>query len=259
MKTLMIIFLLIGVIAADLKPVKQFTVKSEIILSDAIGNIYSVNGNSITLFNNNGQKLFSYSNPFLGDIAFADVTDPMRILLFFKDFNQVVFLSNKLTGIGSPIELDNAGYNQISICCTSHSGGFWLFNSQALQLIHLKGNLEADYKGTILQSVFKENENMPVCLVEENNEIYMSVPKTGLLVFDKFGTYKRAISINDINYFQVVGGKIIYLSENNLISYSINNNNDTLKLPSDLNIISASINKNRLAATNGNEIFIFEL
>ena len=259
MKFFSIILLFVIFNSTELKPVKQFTASTENVFTDALGNIYSINGNNIVSYNLEGQKLFSYSNSFLGNISLIDVTDPMRILLYYKEFNKIVFLSNKLSEIGSPIELDNAGFEQVSVCCSSNSGGVWIFDSQSLQLKHLNSNLEADRKGTIIQSVFNKSENIAFRLIEENDQIYMSVPKTGLLVFDKFGVYKKLIPIIDINYFQVIGDKIIYLSKNKLCSYSIIDNIEIQSLPMNLEIKSVSVYKNILVASSKDEIFIYNL
>lgn len=259
MKILSILFLFALLNSAELKPIKQFSVKAEIVLTDAIGNIYTVNGNNLSLYNKEGQKLFSYSNSFLGKITVVDVTDPMRILLYFKDFNKVVFLSNKLNEIGSPIELDNIGFSQVSVCGTSNSGGFWIFDSQIFQLVHLNNNLEVDKKGTIIQSIFNKSENIAVKLIEENDHLYISVPKTGILIFDKFGIFKKLIPINEIDYFQIIGDKIIYLSNNNLCSYSLTENTEMQKINLNISIKSVSIYKNILFALNEEEILIYNL
>lgn len=259
MKFLSIILLFVIFNSTDLVPIKKFSANADIVLTDAIGNIYLVNQNNLALYNNEGQKLFSYSNSFLGNISLVDVSDPMRILLYFKDFNKVVFLSNKLTEIVSPIELDNTEYNQVSVCCTSNSGGFWIFDSQKFQLIRLNNNLEADRKGTIIQSIFNKSENIAAKLIEESDQIYMSVPKTGILVFDKFGVYKKTIPITGLKNFQIIGDKIIYLSENKLCSYSLIDNSEIQSIQLDLKIKSVSVYKNLLIASGENEIFIYNL
>jgi len=259
MKSIFIISFLLIFLQTDLQPSKRFPVSSDFVLNDAIGNIYSVKGNNITSYNSEGQKLFSYENPFMGDITYADVKDPMRILLFFKDFNKVVFLSNKLSELGSPIELDKAGYSGVSICCTSNLGGFWLFDSQALQLVHLNANLEPAHKGTVLQDIFKNSQELPLRLIEDNDMIYMSLPKTGLLVFDKFGAYQKTLPIVNIGRFQVIGDKIIQFYNNQLYSYNKELNPDSISLPEKLKIVSASIYKNQIVASNKEEIFIFNL
>ncbi|MBI5542083.1 MAG: hypothetical protein HY951_18650 [Bacteroidia bacterium] len=259
MKVLLLILLFVILNSTELNPFMQVSANADIVLNDALGNIYTVKENNLILYSSEGKKLYSYSNSFLGNISMVDVTDPMRILLFFKEFNKVIFLSNKLSEIGSPIELDNSGYSQVNICCTSNSGGFWIFDSQMLQLIHLNGNLEADRKGTIIQSVFNKSENIPVKLLENNDIIYMSVPKTGLLLFDKFGVYKKLIPITEINYFQIIGDNIIYLSENKLCSYSLIKNELIQEINLDLKIKSVSVFKDKMIALNDNEILFFNI
>ena len=243
----------------DIEPTKRFSIKSDYVLSDALGTIYAIKGNSISSYNAEGQKIFSYSNPFLGDISFVDVKNPMRILLFYKDFNQIIFLSNKLSEIGSPVVLDNTGHNQVSICCSSNQNGFWIFDNQTLQLIHLNENLEPIHKGTILQEIFKNTDETPLCLIEENDQLYMSLKDLGILVFDKFGSYIKTIPIKKATRFQVKGNKLIYFSGNKLFSFTNSLESDSLSLPEKLNLSSVSLNKDQLFGSNNEEIFLFNL
>lgn len=257
MKTLMIIILLF-ITTSDLKLIKNFKANSEMVLTDAIGNIYAVNGNNVTTYNFEGLKIFSYSNSFLGSIYSVDVLDPMRVLIYYKEFNKVIFLSNKLSEISSAIELDNLGFSQVSACCNSNLGGFWIFNAQQMQLVHLNSNLESDRKGTNIQSILQTND-LPAYMLEQNDEIFVSAPKSGILIFDKFGTYKKTVPVFKQKCFQVVADKFIYFNSNKIFSYSTTNNTDSLSIPENLKINSASIYKNKVVVSNSNEIYVYEL
>jgi len=127
-----------------------------------------------------------------------------------------------------------------------------------MQLVHLNSNLESDRKGTNIQSVLQNND-LPVYMLEQNDEIFVSAPKSGVLIFDKFGTYKKTIPLYQLNKFQVVGDKFIYLNNNKIFSYSTINNADSLSIPENLKIKSASIYKNKIVVSNSNEIYVYEL
>lgn len=255
---ILISFILLFISLTDLKLIKQFTAKSAIVKTDAVGNIYTINGNNVTMYDFEGQKQYSYSNSFFGNITSIDVSDPMRILVFYKEFNKIVFLSNKLSEIGSAIELDNLWYSQVSACCHSNLGGFWIFNSQQMQLVHLNSNLESDRKGTTIQSLLQSND-LPVCLLEQNDNIYLSAQKSGILVFDKFGTYLKTYPLIQLQQFQVIGDKFIYLTNNKIFSYSSNDIIDSITLPTEINATSASIYKNKIVVAVSNGINIYDL
>ena len=87
----------------------------------------------------------------------------------------------------------------------------------------------------------------------------MSLPKTGLLVFDKFGAYQKTLPIVNIGRFQVIGDKIIQYYNHQLYSYNKELYPDSISLPENLKIVSASIYKNQIVASNKEEIFIFNL
>lgn len=237
---------------------KQFAVKSEFIKTDALGNIYIVNGTTVSIYNLDGKKSFSYSNSLLGNINSVDVIDPMRILVFYKDFNKIVFLSNKLSEISSAIELDNLGYSQVSACCNSNLGGFWIFDSQQMQLVHINSNLVTDRKGTNIQSFLQSND-FPVNMLEQNDELFVSAPNTGILVFDKFGTYKKTVPIFQIKNFQVIANKLIYFNDNKVFSYSNLKEIDSLSLPQNIKFTSSSMYKNKVILSSQNEVFVYEI
>ena len=126
----------------DYELIKTVNIEGNIFKTDQLENIYVGNNQNIVKFNNLGTKLFTYNNNYLGAITYFDISDPLRTLVFYKDFNQVLYLDNTLSAIGSPILLDNLGYNQIELACSSNTGGFWIFNSQTNQLILIDKNLQ---------------------------------------------------------------------------------------------------------------------
>ena len=59
---------------------------------DQFGNIYIVNNNTMVKYSNDFTNKTNYTNNFLGKISLIDVNDPLRVLIFYRDFNQIIFL-----------------------------------------------------------------------------------------------------------------------------------------------------------------------
>lgn len=64
---------------------------------DNLGANYFVKDN--TFFREKDEKITQYNNISFGRIEKADIINPMNIVLFYKDFNAVVFLDNQLNEI----------------------------------------------------------------------------------------------------------------------------------------------------------------
>ena len=99
---------------------------------DAFESIYFLKSN--TLFKKNKQGIQNYSDLDKGDINKVSVFNALKLALFYRDFNSVTLLDNRLA------DLINIDFNLLSPLRTlSHiSYGndttFWLFDSNSLEL-----------------------------------------------------------------------------------------------------------------------------
>lgn len=99
---------------------------------DAFESIYFLKSN--TLFKKNNQGIQNYSDLDKGDINKVSVFNALKLALFYRDFNSVTLLDNRLA------DLINIDFNLLSPLRTlSHiSYGndttFWLFDSNSLEL-----------------------------------------------------------------------------------------------------------------------------
>ena len=174
--------------------------------------IYTVKNNIITQFDKNGKQKFQYSNYRHGNVYSLDCSDPMRILAFYKEFNQVVFLDNTLSEISDFLNLDDIYVNETHAVCTSSTGGFWLFNSNQYKLQKYSKSLDLVQEGTNMEGVIDRNLN-PDFLDEQGNNIYLGFKDKGVYVFDIFGTYKKFIPLTYTNSIQVINQEIYYYKD----------------------------------------------
>ena len=52
----------------------------------------------------------------------------------------------------------------------------------------------------------------PNFMLERDNSLYLNDPETGILIFDKYGTYSKTIPVKGLTSFQVFDRKIIYIT-----------------------------------------------
>jgi hypothetical protein len=207
-----LLFFLCSFIGAGYFLVKSNLVKAQFMTTDKLGNCYTVlENNEVDKYNSTGVQEFNFSNKNLGKLKWVDATNPLKLLLFYPDFNQVVMLDNKLS-LRSQFSLRDLDILQPLLICTSVNEGIWVYDQEDFQLKRLDTDLKViQESGNIVQVTGVTLQ--PVQLVEANGYLYLNNPKTGVLVFDLFGTYYKTIPIKNITAFQILGDELFYFKE----------------------------------------------
>lgn len=105
---------------------------SQYVSIDNFDQEYFIIDNEFTLKARYGE--LSYSNVQLGELSSVNVLNPLKINLFYQDFNTAVILDNRLA------EITKVNFNQlqpqriISHISTAHNNNIWLFNENTRQL-----------------------------------------------------------------------------------------------------------------------------
>lgn len=199
---------------------KKLNLNIESIEIDNLQNIYTLKNTTVSKYDKKGNFLSEYSNSQYGNITSCDISDPMRILLFYEEYNQVIFLDNELAEISSPIMLDDLNQGQVKLACSSEQSGFWIYSQQNQELLHYNTDLHLINKSQRLSSVIVENIE-PNFLIEKNNKLYLNIPGYGIMLFNIYGNYMKTIPIKELDDFQVKNQKIIFNTENCLVQFNI--------------------------------------
>lgn len=245
------------------KPNFQFicekNINASFFTTDHLNNFYVVDKNELIMFNRNCKKEKSYSTASSFAIDVVDVSDPFKILIFNKDFNQLIFLNNQLAGITDPIALDNYGYYSVSAVCSSAKGGFWIFNQTNLQLVYFNTDYKEQKKSAHLNSFFEDNINTSdILLLEKNDYIYLGIPEVGILLFDLYGSYIKTLPVKFGSEFQVVNQDIVYYKSGQLFFYDTQRfEQKSFALPVD-NVLNARIENQLLYIQQKDTLLIYQ-
>lgn len=184
-------------------------------ITDNLQNAYIYLGNSLKKYDIHGKLLNQYDDRSYGSISYVDVNDPMKIMVFYKDFPEIVFLDNTLSVNGNPINPADMGFPLTTLACVSHDNGAWIYEAQGLQLVRFDLNLNITQKtGNLVQAL-----GMPLnpnYLMEYNSYVYMNDTAEGILVFDQYGTYYKTIPIKGLSTFEVRGDNLLYNKGNKI-------------------------------------------
>jgi len=174
-----------------------------------LGYIYTVHGDNLNKYFPNGKMQYNYNNKSFGAITHIDVSNPLRISVYYQDQASVVFLDNTLSPHIESITLTELGYDQTSLVCTSSNNGIWIYDQNFFELIWLDQNIDEQRKTGNLNQVIGYEIN-PNFLVEQHQKVYLNDPDHGIFVFDVFGGYIKTIPLKNLTEFQVTDRKIYY-------------------------------------------------
>ncbi|MFO7923980.1 MAG: hypothetical protein R6U58_09840 [Bacteroidales bacterium] len=225
--------------------------------TDHIENVYFVDGHKIIKMETGTGNIFEYGSFSAGHISSADVSNPFQILIFYRDFNRVVILDNKLSRMRSEIILSDLGIEQASLLCSSGKGGFWVFSDLDNRLVFFDQQLRDSHRSMIISSITGPHDK-PLYMTEAQNQLFLYIPRKGILVFDRFGAYLKTVPYSGPESFQVTGEKIVFFHRGELLSMDIANNSITsLDLPGGIKIDNARVEPKRLYILSGNRIMLF--
>ncbi len=186
--------------------------KGKAFTTDQTGSYYEIYLNQIIKIGKNGQRQFSYSNNILGEISSVDVSNPMKILVFFRDFSKIVILDNTLSEQGGALDLNEVSLEETSLVCTSYNNGIWYYNPLKFQLTRVEHSTKNFNISANISNILNKNIQ-PNFLVEFNNKVYLNDPVNGVLVFDIYGTYLKTIPIFGLMTFQVKEKFLLYVNQ----------------------------------------------
>lgn len=196
---------------------------------DALGNIYITKDTELLKYLKNGNFFARYSNLKLGNITHVDVTNPLKIVVYYRDFQEVIFLDNQLSLNSTPVLLEEIGYEQTELVCAGANNSFWIYNKQNNELLRFNENSKKINATGNLKQVLKSNLN-PNFMIEQNSNLFLNCPENGIYVFDMFGAFSKLIPIKNLKEFQTNETNIYYQKDSVFCSYNFKLFEDVCKL-----------------------------
>lgn len=203
-----------------------FSIKGsfDIIDLDNIDNIYAVKTSELQLYNSNGEFLKRYSNKINGIISSIDVTNPLRILVFFKEINTLVFLDHQLSPLSDPIDIYEATNIDASMIGISTGGSFWAFSNEKQCLMLFNSKFEKIQESQNLRD-WIEGQSIEF-IREHNQKVYLGL-NNKVLVFDTFGLYLTTLHFNGAQFLKMIAGQISYVKGKSIWLYNPTLKNET--------------------------------
>src|SRR5882724_3734982 len=172
---------------------------------DNLDNIYLLNSrNQLKKLNANGDSIAIFNDvKKFGQAALVDASNPLKVLLYYKDFSTIVVL-DRFLNIRNSIDLRKQNIFQVKAIGQSYDNKIWIYDEleNKLKKIDEDGKLlleTPDFRLLLGQAP------SPQKIFDEDKFVYIYDSLQGIFVFDYFGTFKNNIMISRWNNFKVAG------------------------------------------------------
>lgn len=197
-------------------------------------------------------KKLSYSNLELGDITTANTFNPLKINLFYSNFNTAIILDNRLAEMYK-IDFNNLEhYKSISHITTGAGNTLWVFNdnTQQLELFDYKQNKTIHKTPPITTNVKALASNYNYCWLLTEKALYC---------YNYFGSLLYKWKQDNFNHIALANDQCIVKKENNLVIVSKNKETFTPILIKNIAIKQFFVTNQTLYIYDDDYIYKFKL
>jgi hypothetical protein len=244
--------------ANDYTLVYSQPIKGTVLTSDKFGAAYVITSKKeLYKFSPTANTFVTYSLIKYGQPTHIDASNPLKVMLFFNDYDIIVFLDNTLSE-KTVVRLQNLGLQQVEVVCLALDNNIWMYDELIFKLRKVDENLnvirESDDLSLLFNAMIK-----PTFLLEADNRLFVNVPNMGVHVFDVFGAFSQTIPLNDLDDFQVFKQQLVYFKEGKLYSYNLQTF-DTRQIPLPEvsgTILDVHIQSERLVVLTDTELLVY--
>ncbi len=173
---------------------------------DQLGNIYLINTqnqlkklsaqlDSIAVFNDIKR---------LGNIDKIDVSNPLKTLVYYKQFGHIVLLDRFLNPRNT-INLRQRSLPLINAIAQSYDNQIWLFDEWNFSIKKMNDAGEITEESPDLRQALSY-EASPENMIDADGLLYTYHPKTGWKIFDYYGALKQSVAVFHWQYTSIVNG-----------------------------------------------------
>jgi hypothetical protein len=175
---------------------------------DHLGNIFIIyqngqlkkltpSGDSLAVFNDVRRygKLFS-----------IDVTNPLKILLYYKDFSTIVIL-DRLLNSRATIDLRRLKLYQVKTITQAYDNNIWVFDEFESKLKRISDDGRLLDQFTDFRLLFDSTPS-PQYIIDQNKQLYLYDSLKGVFIFDYYGGFKNRIPLTGWTDFYVIKNSI---------------------------------------------------
>ena len=176
---------------------------------DGLGNEYFVKNN--VFIKQSETETWEYKNVALGKISAVDIINPLKIVLFYEDFNTVILLDNQLNEIQklNLFDIDNTIFaSKIGMASQNQ---FWIYNAltQQIMLFDYLKNTSKNIGNPIQENIkFTQSDFNHFYWIDEVNNWYS---------IDIFGKVTLLANIPPFENLQIIDAQTLLFVKDNVL------------------------------------------
>lgn len=187
---------------------------------DNLDNLFVITSNGrIVEYNSAGDSVAVYNQAAnFGTLYSVDFTNPLKKLLFYKDFATIVVLDRYLAQ-RTTIDLKKFNILQPLAIGLAYDNNIWVFDGydSKLKRINEQGSILLETPD--FRTLFSLSPD-PQKIISDNNLVYVADPVNGIFVFDNYGSFKKKIAVTNWQSLQVVNNHIVTTNRELVMVYN---------------------------------------
>jgi hypothetical protein len=205
----------------------QADFKFERTIKGDIQDFYVDNLNYIYLLSNDGQlKKLNPSGDSMavfnnvrkyGKLHSVDVSNPLKILLYYKDFNTIVVL-DRFLNIRTSIDLRKESLFQVKSIGQAYDNNIWIYDEQESKIKKVGDDGKIIDQFTDFRLLF-DTVPSPQYIIDQDRQLYLYDPATGVFIFDYYGALKRQLPFKQWKDFAVINRSLFGRDDDFLYRY----------------------------------------
>jgi len=188
---------------------------------DNTGNIYLLSkDNQLKKLDANGDSIAVYNavNTY-GDVYFIDVSNPLKVLLYYKDFTTIVEVDRLLRTLNT-IDLRNLGIFQVKAVGLSYDNNVWIYDELDARLKRIGDDGTLLDQTTDFRQLFDSVPD-PSVIMDQSGLVYLYDTAKGVYAFDHYGSLKSKVSLLGWKDFDVIDKSLIGRKGNFFYKYQL--------------------------------------
>ena len=189
--------------------------------ADNLGNIYVLTGKGLLKkYGSNGDSLSVFNEVRrYGNVYAVDVTNPLKVILYYRDFSTVVMLDRFLNRINA-VDLRKAGIFQAKALAASYDNNLWVFDEQSAKLKKIGDDGRLIMETTDLRQVLTRVPS-PQKIIDRDGFVYLCDEERGIYIFDYYGTLKNELALTGISDIQIINKTILGRKNGSFVRYQL--------------------------------------
>ena len=183
---------------------------------DNLDNVYLLNSsNQVKKLNSNGDSVAIFNDvKKYGQASLIDVSNPLKVLLYYQDFATIVVL-DRFFNIRNSIDLRKQNVLQVRAIAQSYDNNIWVYDEVENKLKKLDETGKLLLETPDFRQLFGQAP-MPQKIFDQDQYVYLYDSAQAVFVFDYYGALKNKIEISHWDNLKVTG-KYIFGSKNNVL------------------------------------------